>query len=137
MISGFGGGTRVNYVHHDSKHTTSGLPVPFNMPNVLHNLLYEETGIVFDLKQKDMLETLRFSHNALIKFQSTQEQRKQEIHKEILHSSNSKELKDELEEMHLDLLQATYQFKDIVNAMADLLKREQYEQLLKFSNIPT
>jgi hypothetical protein len=46
-------------------------------------------------------------------------------------------LKEEQEEMKLDMLQATHQFKDIVAAMADLLKREQYEQLLKFSNIPT
>jgi hypothetical protein len=137
MISGFGGGTRVTYVNRNPSHALSGLPVPFNIPNVLHNLIFEDIGIEFTPMQKDMLETLRFSYNALIKLQASHTQKEKELREKILKESDNIALKEEQEEMKLDMLQATHQFKDIVAAMADLLKREQYEQLLKFSNIPT
>jgi hypothetical protein len=137
MISGFGGGTKVNYVHHDSPHGMSGLPVPFNIPNVLHNLLYEDIGIEFDAKQKDMLDALRFSYDSLHKLQVSHLKREEEVREQILREPDNASLKDELEDMHLDMLQARYQFKEIVSVMSDLLQREQYEKLLKFSNIPT
>jgi len=136
MISGFGGGTRVNYVHHSEVHSLSHLPVPFNIPDVLYSLLFEDVGIEFDAKQKDMLETLRFSYNALGKLQALHAKKEQKIKEELIHDAQNIKLKEALEDMRLDMLQASHQFKDIVTAMAELLKREQYEKLLEFSNIP-
>lgn len=137
MISGFGGGTRVNYVHHSDVHSISHLPVPFNIPSVLYNLVFEDIGIEFDPKQKDMLETLRFSYNSLQKLQASHAVLEEELRQKILQDPDNRGLKQEQEDMQLDMLQATHQFKDIVTAMSELLKREQYEKLLRFSNIPT
>ena len=137
MISGFGGGSRQSSVHHNGVHFASNLPVPFNIPAVLHNLLFEDVGIEFDAKQKDMLETLRFSYNSLVKLQASHAQKTQELAQQIQNHPENLALKVEQEDMRLDMLQANYQFKDIVTTMSDLLKREQYEKLLEFSNIPT
>lgn len=137
MISGFGGGTRVGYVHRDSPRDMSTLPVPFNIPNVLHNLLFEDIGLEFDSKQKDMIETLRFSYDALLKLQEKHRTKGQELLSKIMDEPDNMALKEQQSDMQLDMLLANQQFKEIVTVMSDLLKREQYEALLKFSNIPT
>ena len=137
MISGFGGGTRLNHAIHDTLHMASNLPVPFNIPKVLYNLLYEDTGIVFDEKQQDVLEALRFSYVSLQKLQSAHAQKREEIQAQMLQDLDNKELKEELEDMKLDMLSANHQFKDMVITISDMLKRQQYEKLLAFSGIAT
>ena len=137
MISGFGSSNRANYIRHADVHSISHFPVPFNIPNVLYNLIFEDIGIEFDAKQKDMLETLRFSYNAFAKFQASYATRTEELKEKIIHNPQDEALKQELEDLQLELFQASYQYKEIVTAMSELLKREQYEKLLRFSNIPT
>jgi uncharacterized protein YydD (DUF2326 family) len=136
MISGFGLNARSGHGHHDTVSFASNLPVPFNIPSVLYNLLFEDVGIEFDAKQKDMLETLRFSYNSLVKLQASYVQKSQELAQKIVDNPNDMKLKEQKEEMRLDMLQANYQFKDFVVIMSDLLKRNQYQKLLEFSNIP-
>ncbi len=135
MISGFGGGARVGPVHLESVHFASNLPVPFNIPKVLHNLLFEDVGIEFDAKQSDMLETLRFSYNALLKLEQNHVQKQEELRQKLFQTPDDLSIKADLDEMNLDMLQAKYHFKDLVTVMSDLLKRPQYEQLLAFSNV--
>lgn len=135
MISGFGGGARVGPVHVEAVHFASNLPVPFNIPKVLHNLLFEDTGIEFDSKQEDMIHTLRFSYNSLLKLEKNHAQQQELLLQKLYENPNDFATKAALDEMRLDMLQAKYHFKDLVTVMSDLLKREQYEQLLAFSNI--
>jgi hypothetical protein len=137
MISGFGGGARVGHIHPTSMHFASNLPVPFNMPQVLYNLIFEDVGIEFDAKQKDVLEALRFSYNSLVKLQISYAQKTQDLAQKIQNNPDDTSLKAEQEDMRLDMLQANYQFKDMVATISDMLKREQYEKLLAFSGIAT
>lgn len=137
MISGFGGSTRVSPIIYDRYHLASNLPIPFNIPKVLYNLLYEDIGIEFDAKQQDVLEALRFSYVAFEKLQEKNKRKLQEIQSKMLQDLDNKELKKELEDMKLDMLSANQQFKDMVITISDMLKREQYEKLLAFSGIAT
>ncbi|MBN2816424.1 MAG: hypothetical protein JXQ67_07040 [Campylobacterales bacterium] len=121
----------------DDIHSQNNLPVPFNIPNVLNNLLFEEIGIEFNRMQKDMLETLRFSYNALMKMQSSYIAKTEEFTSKLIKNPDDEQLRKEHQELQLDMLQAQAQFKDIVVAMSELLQREQYEKLLEFSNIPS
>ena len=61
MITGFSSTSRGDGSLSSHHLSGGGLPVPFNIPLVLHNLLFEKTGIEFNAKQSDMIETLRFS----------------------------------------------------------------------------
>jgi len=122
--------------HNDST-LQSSLPVPFNIPNVLHNLLFEDMGIEFTLMQKDMLETLRFSYSALLKMQKAYSSQDAQFRHQLIQNPDDQTLKDAHEELQLDMLQAQAQFKDIVVAMSELMQREQYQKLLEFSNIPS
>ena len=99
MISGFGSGS-TNYYHHDSntKHAHD-LPLPFNIPKVLHNLLYEDVDLEFDNKQEDMLETLRFSFKSLIKMQHDSLVKESEFRSKILEDPDNEQLKNEHENM--------------------------------------
>jgi len=135
MISGFS--TTQRHVHggYDSKNSGS-LPVPFNIPNVLHNLLFEDVGIEFDAKQSDVMETLRFSQAALVRMQQKYAQKEQELVAKMLRDSDNKKYKEEYEEMQLDRFEANSYFKELVVVISDLLTREQYAKLLDFSNIP-
>ena len=134
MISGFSGAMRHSTASYGADHA-GGLPIPFNIPNVLHNLLYEDTGIEFDSKQADMIETLRFSQKALVKMQQNYAQKEQELMAKMLRHSDNKEIKEAYDEMQLEMLDATHQFKDLVTVISDLLTREQYGKLMEFSNI--
>ena len=137
MIRGFGSsarGTSVLHAHHTGG---GGLPIPFNMPIVLHNLLFEGTGIEYDKKQKDMLETLVFSFHALERMQQKYAPKEQELKTKLFHDPDNKKLKEEMEELQLEFFEANHHFKDLVIVISDMLTREQYTQLLEFSNIPT
>lgn len=135
MISGFGGGVRVAPTNVDSVHFASNLPVPFNIPKVLHNLLFEETGITFDAKQQDMLETLRFSYDALLRLEENHAKKSETLRLKLLETPDDLEIKASFEELRLDMLQAKFQFKELLGVMSELMKRSQYEQLLAFSKI--
>jgi hypothetical protein len=136
MISGFGA-SRGPAFSHDIKHLGDGkLPVPFNIPNVLHNLLFENTGIEFDNKQKDVMEALRFSYNALQKMATRYAQKEQELLQKILKDPDNKQLKNEQEELQLEKFEAYNQFKDLVITIAELLTKEQYQTLMEFSKYP-
>lgn len=136
MISGFGGSTRSN--DHVSSHHISGgaLPVPFNIPNVLHNLLFEDIGIEFNAKQQDMIDTLQFSSDALARFNRKYIEREEKLRTEIFHNPDNIELQEEHEELQLDFLNANHYYKDLVDVLSEMLTKEQYAKLLKFSNIP-
>lgn len=135
MISGFGGGS--SSYQHSSFHTSHGhdLPIPFNIPKVLYNLLFEDNGIEFDKKQKDFLEVLRFSYNSLLDLQIKYAQKEEQLKAKILEQPDNLDLKQKLEDMILDRQQAHYDFKNYVTLMSDMMSREQFAKLLKFSNI--
>jgi len=133
MISGFGS-SRGPAFSHDIKHLGDGnLPVPFNIPNVLHNLLFEDTGIEFDNKQKDVIEAVRFSYNALQKMGVRYAQKEQKLLQKILKDPDNKALKEEQEELQLEKFEAYNQFKDLVITISELLTKEQYQKLMQFS----
>ena len=135
-MRGYSTSTR-QYISSGPKSVGSGeLPIPFNIPSVLTNLLFEDIGLEFDRKQKDMLETLQFSYKAVQKMQVRYNKQDQDLKIKIVADPDNQELKDEFEEMQLDILEANFHFKDLVITMSELLEREQYEKLLKFSNIP-
>jgi len=136
MISGFGGGSRgeSNVVSHHL--SGGGLPVPFNIPKVLHNLLFEEIGIEFDAKQNDMLETLRFSSHALNRMNEKYNPKVQELKNMLFKHPDNLELKREQEELQMDFFEANQHFKELVIVLSEILSREQYAVLLKYSNIP-
>lgn len=133
MISGFGtsGGPIFS---RQTRHIGDGnLPVPFNIPTVLHNLLFEDVGIEFDRKQKDVMEALTFSYNALEKMGTRYAQKEQELLHKILKDPDNKQLKEEQEELQLEKFEAYNQFKDLVITISELLTKEQYEKLMEFS----
>ena len=137
MISGFGSsarGTSVLHAHHTGN---GGLPIPFNIPIVLHNLLFEETGIEYDAKQKDILETIVFSFHSLERMNQKYGPKEQELKSKLFHDPDNEKLKEEMEELRLDFFEANHHFKDLVIVISDMLTRDQYTQLLEFSNIPT
>jgi hypothetical protein len=135
MISGFSSTPRHSHGGYDSNHS-GVLPVPFNIPNVLHNLLFEDVGLEFDSKQSDILETLRFSQAALVRMQQKYALKEQELVAKMLRDSDNQKYKEEYEEMQLDRFEANSYFKELVVVISDLLTREQYAKLLEFSNIP-
>jgi len=133
MISGFGT-SRGPAFFQKTKHLGDGkLPVPFNIPNVLHNLLFEDVGIEFDNKQKDVMEALSFSYNALQKMGARYAQKEQELLRKILKDPDNKQLKEEQEELQLEKFEAYNQFKDLVITISKLLTKEQYQKLMEFS----
>jgi len=135
MISGFGGSS--SSYQHDSFYTTHGhdLPIPFNIPKVLYNLLFEDVGIEFDRKQKDFLEVLRFSYTALFKLKEKSAQQEAKLRAKIFEQPDDVDIKEKLEDIQLDRQQAHYDFKNYVILMSDMMDKEQFEKLLKFSNI--
>ncbi len=137
MISGFGGSSVNSDYHHSRVKYSSNLPVPFNMPNVLHNLLFEDVGLGLNAKQDDLKETLVFSSKALTKMEERYAKSEREARAKILQEPDNKDYVKELEEIQLDRLEAHAHFKDLVTVMSDLLVREQYTKLLEFSGLPT
>ena len=135
MISGFGGSTGGGYSNTQT-HLGGGFPVPFNMPNVLQNLLYGNIDFGFDVKQQDIHTTLKFSYEALQSMLQKSAQQEQILRQKILEDSHNTELLRKLQDMELDRMQATQDFKELLEVMADLLTKEQYEKLLKASNLP-
>ena len=136
MIRGYGASNK-NHVNSDPKSMgASNLPIPFNIPNVLYNLLYADVGLKFTRKQTDMLETLQFAYRSVGKMQARFQKKDQELQYKIIENPDDVELKEEFTEMQLDIQEANQHFKDLVTTMADLLEREQYAKLLKFCNIP-
>lgn len=135
MISGFSSAPRHHIGGYDSG-KAGGLPIPFNLPGVLHNLLFEDVGLEFTNKQKDMLETLRFSQNSLVKLQQDYALKGQELVSKMIREPENASYKKEYDEMQLDMLDANQQFKELVIVISDLLTREQYAKLMEFSNIP-
>jgi len=133
MISGFGS-SRGPTFSNDIKHLGDGnLPVPFNMPKVLHNLLFEETGIEFNAKQKDIMEALRYSYHALQKMGMRYAQKEQELLEKMLQNPDSQEIKEAQEELQLEKFEAYNQFKDLVIIISELLTKEQYQKLMEFT----
>ncbi len=135
MIAGFGSSSGSNVEHYFSKKHTLSLPMPFNIPRVLHNLLFEDTAIEFDAKQKDMLEALRFSYIALGKLGEQYELQKSKLKEQILAEPDNTEIKHELEDLKLDKQQANYDFRNLTEIMLELLQKEQIEALLRFSKV--
>jgi hypothetical protein len=135
MISGFSNMTRPP-ISYGNKHIGDGqLPVPFNIPNVLQNLLFADIDLIFDAKQRDVMEALRFSYNSLEKMQQRYAQKENDIVSKMIQNPQDEKLQSKLEEVHLDRYEAYEQFKNMVETIAELLTREQYQKLLKFSGI--
>ena len=137
MISGFGGGSNNYTKHHSQSGHHQDLPIPFNIHKVLYNLLYEDIGLEFDNKQEDVISTLRLAFTSLPKQQHIYALKELELKSRIFDEPDNMELKDKYENIQLDRRQAYYDFKNLVILISDMLNREQYEKLLKFSNIPT
>ena len=135
MISGFGGSSRM-FDHLEQRHMGGGFPVPFNLPNVLHNLLYKEDLLELDAKQKDLHTALRFSYESLDIMLKKYAQMEIEYKTKLLQESQNKDLIAQLENIELDKMDAIQHFKEILEAMAELLTKEQYGKLLKASNLP-
>ena len=136
MIAGFGGGARYQAQHSFSVAHTHALPIPFNIPKVLHNILFEELDLDLNNKQKDIIEAVRFSYTSLLKVQKIYGQKEAELKSRMFSESDNIELKRDYQDIVLDSQQANYDFKSLVTTMSDMLVREQFEKLLKFSNIP-
>jgi len=137
MIRGFGSSSRGQSALQSHHVSGGGLPIPFNIPSVLHNLLFEDVGIEFDSKQEDMIETLVFSTYALQKMREKYGPKEQELKTKLFHDPDNETLKKEYEELQLDFFDANHHFKDLVTTIGDMLTLEQYTKLLQFSNIPT
>jgi len=135
MITGFGSGARGDGSLTSHHLSGGGLPVPFNIPKVLHNLLYEDTGVEFDPKQMDMIETLRFSTHALSRMNEKYGPRAQELKSQLFGDPDNKELIAEQELLQLDFFEAHQHFKELVIVLSDMLSRQQYAKLLEYSNI--
>jgi len=135
-MRGFGDSGRQTHQNQDSNPLSNTLPVPFNIPIVLQNILYEEIDLSFDAKLLDMLETVRFANKSQKIMQERYALREAQLQNEMLTESDNEMLKLEYEDIQLDRLQASFDFKDLVSALSDMMNREQFEKLLKFSNIP-
>ena len=135
MISGFGGSTSSYHHHYFNTTHARDLPVPFNIAKVLHNLLYEDIGVEFDAKEKDLLDLLRFSFESLAKFEYESSKKEADLKSKIFSEPDNMDIKDEYQDIVLDRQHAHYDFKNLVVLMSDMLNREQFEKLLKFSNI--
>jgi len=136
MISGFSSSSKFDNTPHGANQGGGHLPIPFNIPNVLKNLLFEDIGLEFDAKQSDLVEAVSFSYKALSRMQEKYTLKNRDTRVKMMREPNNPQHKEDLEEMQLDLLQANHHFKDLVIVMAELLTREQYAILMKFSNIP-
>jgi len=133
MIRGFGS-SRGPAFFQETVHLGDGsLPVPFNIPNILHNLLFADINIKFDAKQEDVMHALRFSYTALQKVGVRYAQKEQELLEKLIADPDSKELKEEQEELQLEKFEAYNQFKDLVITISELLTPQQYQQLMQFS----
>jgi hypothetical protein len=135
MISGFSGMKSVS-PRGDYIGNASNLPIPFNIPKVLQNLLYGDIDFEFDQRQKDILQALKFSYESLIKMEKNYALKIAEVQEKLVDDSSNKELQQEYEDLKLDLLEARYQFKELVSAMSEVMTKEQYQKLLEYSNIP-
>ena len=135
MISGFSGGGGSSYTSQQA-HLSGGFPVPFNLPNVLHNLLYADIDFAFDSKQQDLHTMLKFSYESLQKMLQQATAQEHEIRQKILQNPQNTALTEQLQEIALERMQATQDFKELLETMAELLTKEQYEKLLKISNLP-
>lgn len=134
MITGFSSTPRHSYGSYGSRHVGS-LPVPFNIPNVLYNLLFEDIGLEFNAKQSDIVESLRFSYKALLRMQEIYAPKEQEAVANMLRSPDNIKFKEEYDQLQLDVLLANQHFKELVVVLSEILSREQYAKLLEFSNI--
>lgn len=132
-MQGLGSTARMTHTH--DIHQASTLPVPFNIPNVLCNLLFEEIDLEFDNKQKDLIEALTFSYKALGIMQKKYALKEQELRVQMQEDPGNIELKKLYEEIQLDTMMANHQFKDLVGVVSESLTREQYQILMKFSGI--
>lgn len=135
MFSGFSSTMRHYMDSFDRGDAPVGLPVPFNIPNVLNNLLYKEINIEFDAKQKDMIEALQFAHKSLAEMQKRYMIKEQKLKKELYQNPDDGEYKEAYEELQMDVLEANQHFRELVVVLSELLTREQYAQLMAFSNI--
>jgi len=136
MIRGFGGGSRNDAFIH-SRHVGGGnLPIPFNIPNVLYNLLFEDLGLEFTRKQQDMIDAVSFSYKAVGRMEQKYAQEEQELMQKMIKSSDDKSLKSSLEELHINRFQANQHFKELVIVLSELLDKDQYGKLMSFSGIP-
>ncbi len=136
MIAGFGNSSAGSTFHHALNHkNTLSLPVPFNIPKVLHNLIFEEIELDLDAKQKDLLEALRFSYLALLDLDKEFATKQADLKKQILKEPDNINLKDEYDEIRLDKQEANYDFKSLVEVILEVLEKKQIEALLRFSNI--
>ena len=135
MITGFSNTTGSDTVT-ASRHLGSGaLPVPFNMPGVLYNLLFSELDLHFDKKQSDVIEALRYSYKALHKIQEEYVQNEQNLVAKMIQEPDNQNLKSQYENLQIDRIQAENDFKKLVEAISLLLRKEQYYQLLDYSDI--
>lgn len=134
MISGFSTTPRHVYGSNNFRYY-GGLPVPFNIPNVLHNLLFEDVGLEFDAKQSDMIDAVSFSYKALLRMQQIYAPKEQEAVVNMLKNPDNLKLKEEHDKIQFDVLLANQHFKDLVVVLSELLTRDQYAKLLEFSNI--
>ena len=112
-------------------HISSSFPVPFNIPSVLHTLLYGDVDLDLNDQQKDLLDTLRFSYEALQKLNEKFLLKQQEYTQKLMQNPDDKETKHLMEESKLEMYDASNQLKMLVEAMAEMLTKEQYAKLLQ------
>ncbi len=129
MISGFGASYATAHAHAHSS-LEGNFPIPFNLPNVLSTLLFSDLDLNLDTKQKDILENLRFSHQARSKMLEKISIKEQELMQLMLTNDPDGKARKEHEDLQFDKFQGSETFIDLVNVMADLLTREQNEKLL-------
>jgi len=136
MISGFGSSSTAGKHHHFSdKHHMLALPMPFSIPKVLHNFIFEDIDLKFDLKQQDIYEALKFTYISLIEFTQNFEENIASIKDKIRNEPDNQEIKNELKDIQLEMQEMNFEFKDLLEVMLEMLHREQIEELLRYSKI--
>ncbi|MEA2072546.1 MAG: hypothetical protein U9O86_03095 [Campylobacterota bacterium] len=59
-----------------------------------------------------------------------------DLRTKLFHDPDNEELKEEFAQLQLDFYEANHHYIDLVTVLSDMLSKEQYAKLLKFSNIP-
>ena len=136
MISGFSNASTSHLYNHFA--FDSSMPMPFKIPIVLKTLLDPEINLNYTLKQLDLIEALRFSFHAKAKMLEKVAQHESKLlHQMTQEGQDTARLKEEYDNIQTEKMEANEIFFDLINALADLLDKSQYEMLLKHAGINT
>ena len=134
MISGFSNAPTSHLYNHLA--FDSSMPMPFKIPAVLQALLDPEIDLDYTPKQSDLIEALRFSFQAKAKMLDKVGRHEAEIVQKMTHEGeDTAKLKEEYDDIQTEKLEANEMFFDLINALADLLDKSQYERLLQYAGI--